>query len=151
MCRSCRKVICRGKPLWDDIVGHNNLPIYFHSISLQSSRFNDFNPSMGPSKDKFYIFIKTKCLLLQTHPWKQERTCFSFHTEPWFREEGFKFSPQNHVWRIWLDQSDAKTQRLISATFIIFITGSIAESAKVIAGIPPKFLGWRVDALMSVK
>ena len=50
-----------------------------------------------------------------------------------------------------VNQSDAKTQRLISATFIIFITGSIAESAKVIAGIPPKFLGWRFDALMSVK
>lgn len=48
-----------------------------------------------------------------------------------------------------LNQTDAKRQRLISATFIIFITGSIAESAKVIAGIPPKFLGWKmVDALM---
>ena len=35
--------------------------------------------------------------------------------------------------------------KLRSATFMTFITGSIAESEKVIAGMPPRFLGTSRD------
>ena len=54
MCRSCRKVICRGKPgkKWS-----NSSTVrwysWVHSISLESSRFNDFNACInGSLQDK---------------------------------------------------------------------------------------------------